>query len=531
MTSPREGPRPPTALAGAVRLGNALVALAAVLVGKAMIVSRLRRAPGGWRRTLGILLRSEATRFSVSAFGLQVPAAAAAVDEVAQVQRRTADELRRYLAAQPDAHFELKWHDVITVRRRRTAVDVVLLRFSAAGDLEAVTPQFADTNESAAMSGAGARVHQALIAAYNRTRHLPEVERPRALKRAVETSFEAESDAATAREMRAYAERLLSSCCLSFESVDITDPTCRFRPPEFHLRRTLGFGFLSVVMRFAPTARSVDVWMNAHHVGLDGVPLQELVSGLERAWGQGEPVLFPAPDRDQPFMDARVCSAPGERSVHEVLTFVDFSPVLALRQALNAKHAAAIGASITFGALIAWLLSLEPEFAGVRIASTVDVAASGGYERDVDVVPLRPADFATRHDPWDGFVAFAAEFNRLISLSRSRTSPLRRNMQTAGLLPPRVHSQAVYSNPSALDDTFGSLCVTIIRDAKVFVAPMTDLGLGHGFFAIGNTNLPTADGRRVTAVSIKGEAGTIARHHGVLQRIISRSLVLQGERV
>ena len=89
----------------------------------------------------------------------------------------------------------------------------------------------------------------------------------------------------------------------------------------------------------------------------------------------------------------------------------------------------------------------------------------------------------------------------------------------------------MYSNPSALDDTFGSLCVTIIRDAKVFVGPMTDLGLGHGFFAIGNTNLPTADGRRVTAVSIKGEAGTIARHHAVLQRIISRSLALQGERV
>jgi hypothetical protein len=101
-------------------------------------------------------------------------------------------------------------------------------------------------------------------------------------------------------------------------------------------------------------------------------------------------------------------------------------------------------------------------------------------------------------------------------------------MQTAGLLPARIHSQAVYSDPSGLDQTFGSLCVTIIRDARVFVAPMTDLGLGHGFFAIGNTNLPAPDGRRVTAVSIKGEAGSIAGYYGVLQRIIDRSLALQS---
>jgi hypothetical protein len=510
------------------RLGNTLVALASVLSGKAMIACRLRRPPEGWRRTLGILLRSEPTRFAVSAFGLRLPVDATAAADDAEARRRTADELRRYLAAQPYAHFGLEWHDVITVRHHRPVVDVALLQFSPGGDLEDVGPHFADDKASAAMSTARARVNQAAVSAYNRTRHLPEIERPPALKRDVEASIAGESDAA--RGMKAYAGRLLSACCLSFESGDVSDPARRFRPPEFHLRRPLGFGFLSVVMRPLPK-RAVDVWVSAHHVGLDGVPLQELVAGLERAWGQSEPAAFPAPDRDRPFMDARICSAPGERSVHEVLAFVDFSPVLALRAALNAKYAAAIGASITFGTLVAWLLNMEPEFTGVRIASTVDVAASGGYERDVDVVPLRPADFATDRGPWDGFVAFATEFNRLISLSRSRTSPLRRNMQTAGLLPPRVHSQAVYANPAALDDTFGSLCVTIIRDAKVFVAPMTDLGLGHGFFAIGSTNLPTADGRRVASVSIKGEAGTIARHHAALQRLISRSLALHSERV
>jgi hypothetical protein len=523
MTSARADQ--PTALAPVVRFGNSLVALASVLGGKAMIACRLRQAPEGWRRTLGILLRSEPTRFALSAFGLRLPDTSAGDEDV---RRRAADELRRYLAGQPDAYFALEWLDVITLRRRLTSVDVALLQFSADGGLAGVIPYF---DPSPAVTLQSARVNQALIASYNSTRHLPEVQRPRAIKRAIEASCALESDAATAAGMRRYAERLLTACCVSFESVDLSDPALRFRPPAFHLRRTLGFGVLSVVMRLAPTGRSVDVWMSAHHVGLDGVPLQELVAGLERAWGRNEPVMFPSPDRDRPFMGARTCSVPGERSVEEMLAFLDFSPVIALREMLNARHAAAVGAPITFGSVLAWLFSLEPEFAGLRIASTVDVASSGGYERDVDVVPLRPADFAGGGDPWNGIVPFATEFNRLIALSRTRTSPLRRNMQTAGLLPPQIHSQAVYANPAALDDTFGSLCITIIREASVFVAPMTDLGLGHGFFAIGSTSLPSADGGRVTAVSIKGEAGTVARNYAVLQRVIARSRAIQTQSV
>ena len=149
---------------------------------------------------------------------------------------------------------------------------------------------------------------------------------------------------------------------------------------------------------------------------------------------------------------------------------------------------------MTFGTLIAWLLSQEPEFAGVRIASTVDVAASSGYERDVDVVSLRAADFATGEGPWGGFIEYAREFNRLIAAARARTSPVRVGMQTAGLIPAWAHAAVVRANPASLDDAFGTLCVTIVREARVFIAPMTDLGLTHGFFAIGSARLPSAHG-------------------------------------
>ena len=98
------------------------------------------------------------------------------------------------------------------------------------------------------------------------------------------------------------------------------------------------------------------------------------------------------------------------------------------------------GGEVTVGTLIAWLLAQEPEFNGVRIASTVDVAASGGYERDVDVVSLRPADYASGDGPWVGFTEYAREFNRQVAAARARTSPVRVGMQTAGLLPAWAHA-------------------------------------------------------------------------------------------
>lgn len=41
-------------------------------------------------------------------------------------------------------------------------------------------------------------------------------------------------------------------------------------------------------------------------------------------------------------MEARRCSIPGERDVDEMLAFVDFSPVLALRDELNERYASTL---------------------------------------------------------------------------------------------------------------------------------------------------------------------------------------------
>lgn len=505
------------------RLVVTITATASVLAGKAMIALGLRRPPEGWRRTVGILLRSESTRFALSVFGLCVPQSDSAVRPGREPFRyRTAQALQAFLAREPDAHFALEWRRPITNRRPIPAVDLVVLQFGQDGRLEAIDPYLATSGSSPPASNARGRVHDAIVQAYNRTSQLPEIVRPGGLLDGVRAVLES----ADLRADEAYAERLLAASCLSFELIDPSDPAQRFRPPAFAARRALGFGYLSWVARTG-AADTVDLWVSAHHVGLDGVPLQDLLDRLERTWGAGDVVAFPPPARGRAFIDPHPCHAPGEREVDQLVTFVDLSPVFALREDLNARHARAIGGQVTFGTLIAWLISQDPEFAGVRIASTVDVPASSGYERDVDVVSLRAADYATGEGPWGGFVAYAREFNRLIAAARARTSPVRVGMQTAGMIPAWAHAAIVHANPASLDDAFGTLCVTIVREARVFMAPMTDLGLSHGFFAIGSARLPSAAGTLVTSVSVKGEAGRIAHYPAILQRVIERAAALR----
>ena len=515
--------------ASLVRFSANIAAVAFVLAGKAMIGMGFRRPPEGWRRTVGILLRSESTRFAMSAFSLRVPNARAGTGHADSLETGTAHALLAFLAKEPDAHFRLDWRRPVTLRRRIPIVDLVVLSFSAESTLESIEPYLASGSGDVPLPDVRAQVHHAIIQAYNETSRLPEVERPLKLADRVRSAVGVSVIGEGVKAAQAYARRVLGACCLSFERRDLTDPARRFCPPNFATRRTLGSGHLSCIARTNAERGSVDLWVSAHHVGLDGVPLQELLDRLERDWGVTESVAFPPAGPGQTFAGPHPCHAPGERPVDQLTTFVDLSPILALRQDLNARHAAEIGGHVTLGTLIAWLLSQEPEFAGVRIANTVDVAASFGYERDVDVVSIRPADYATEGQ-WGGFTTFAREFNSQIAGARTRTSPVRAGMQTAGLIPAWAHVAVVRANPASLDDAFGSLCVTIVRDARVFVAPMTDLGLGHGFFAIGSATLPSTDGTPVTSICIKGDAGRIAHYPAILQRMIERATRLSPTR-
>jgi hypothetical protein len=481
----------------------ALNALAAgfVLTGKVLVAVRLRRQPTGWRDAAGVVLRGEPSKFALSAFGLTVPGASGVPDFEAHVTR----QLAVFLQTEPEARYRLRHAQWITTRFAIEHVDLVVQHFNE-GSLERIEPILSPGNPDATDTADREKAHAAIVTAYNRTRQLPEAQRPIALL--------AELRGIAIGDAMPYTERLLGACCVSSEPLPAGDG--RFAPPEFRTRRCLGDGFLAFVVRTDPAQGMADVWARVHHIGSDGAPLQELVSRLERAWGS-TPIAFPEPGTVT--LGPRPCFLVGEREVYESLSFHDFAPLLALRKRLNARLANEVGGDITLACLLLWRLAREPEFAKTRFASTVDVPAGGACERDVDLVSLRPADYGSGEA---GLVQYARVFNRIVVECRGRVSPVRRAAQTAALLPAWLHRKLLDHSPVSVRDTFGDVCLSLVRDAKIVVGILADIGFSGGFIAIGSVGLPTVSGRAVGSVSVKGDRAATEAYPVVIRRVLER---------
>ncbi len=488
-----------------VGLGINLLALGCVLANKALIAARVRARPDGWRRVVGAGLRGEPAKFALSAFGLSVPGATVGAPAF---NADTARQLARFLETEPEARYRLRHGYRLTTRHATERVDLVVQHFDAAGALARVESILAPGTADATDPVTRDKVHAAVATAYNRTRHLPEAQRPARLRAAVR--------AETSGEAVRYAERVLGACCVSFEPPP-AEPHDRFAPPEFRARRCLGYGLLTFVLRPAPATGTADVWVLAHHAGTDGAPLQELVSRLERAW-PATPVAFPDPDTAT-VIGPRPCFVAGEREAYESVSFHDFAPLLDLRKRLNAKFAAEMEGDIPFACLLLWCLAREPEFAGTKFASTVDVPAAGGSERDADFVCLKPAAFGSDDA---GLVDYARAFNRLIAAARARSGPTREVCRFAEMMPAWVHRLWLERSPALVDETFGRVALSVLRDAKVFLGPLADLAFPGGLIAVGGVGLPTASGRTVGIVTVKGDRTAAAGYPAVFRRVLER---------
>ena len=114
-----------------------------------------------------------------------------------------------------------------------------------------------DDSHSVVLSSSERREVECLIVEeYNQTRQLPEFLRARALIGNVKKRWIGASKPVPVRsEGAAYGERILNSCCVSFE-VRTMDSFKRFEPPDFRIRRIIGAGFLlNVACRRAPSRR------------------------------------------------------------------------------------------------------------------------------------------------------------------------------------------------------------------------------------------------------------------------------------
>ncbi len=265
---------------------------------------------------------------------------------------------------------------------------------------------------------------------------------------------------------------------------------------------------LNLVVRISPRGFA-DLWVRVNHVGADGVPVQEMLTRLEKDWGVVDPPHFPAPEEFESHAIARP-----RADVHQAQCFIDFAPLLAWRKSANAG----LPAPMTVGAAILWNLARHPAFAQLHAGTTVEVEASGTYQRGVGVVVVRPADYFSRPQ---GLRDFVTGFNARLEATRTRQSPSCTTLDTLALLPAPIARTLLRH---ALDNTpaaFGSIALTMLKDAKVFGAPFAQRGHPHGFLAVGSLALPTRDGRRVGCITIKGPHDVVRRYPALLREALA----------
>jgi hypothetical protein len=137
----------------------------------------------------------------------------------------------------------------------------------------------------------------------------------------------------------------------------------------------------------------------------------------------------------------------------------------------------------------------------------------------VDFVCLAPNEFGKDET---GLVAYAQEFNRTLAVARERIGPFRDSCRNAELMPAWLYRQLLECSTTSLDARFGRVGLSVIRNAKVFLCPLSDFGFSGGLIGIGGVGLPTASGRTVGAVSVMGDHETASAYPAIIRRALAR---------
>lgn len=269
---------------------------------------------------------------------------------------------------------------------------------------------------------------------------------------------------------------------------------------------------MNIVCRLSASA-GVDVWMRINHVGADGAPMQEMLTRLEAAWESAAEVVYPTPEEFAPHESSR--ELPGRAGWAEAQAFVDFGPLLAWRKRANA----ALSEPMTVSAAMLWCLGREGPLAEVCCGTTVEVSAAGGLERGVGVVVVRPMDYpADVH----GLGRYVADFNRAMEETRRRESDGCRTLDAAARLPAGMAKALLGHALERTPRAFGRMALTVLKDARVFGAPLAETGHAHGFLAMGGIGLPAAGGRKVGCITVKGPEDVVKWYPGAIRAAMAR---------
>lgn len=465
----------------------------------------------GWRRVTGTFLRNEQSKFMLASFRLDYTNGFSKPENLNDAKSIIIERLSEFLRNTPATHWSLSWSLFKTKRTQLFFTDIVEAEFEENGQLKKLTPYFDKTRPTFSML-TDAMIQEALnkliiFFNYNQSRKKSDhLKAWMVLKKLLHWSKKAtEISHSGKQELQCLVRRILNASLIHFDIVKSINPDTlsmeRLRIPNTRLCKHPGFGLLNIKCRFIEDLSECDIWVQYHHVPVDGLPMQEIMQKLKTEFGEKGIIKYP------PL--STLISKPETfyfgNKLFRARIFVDFEKFIRFRKYLNATYYNQMNGPATVASLVIWGISQRKFFKNLKYLFPVDLKVFGDFpqERNLGILSIRPRKFFKKQHPFEGFLNYQHEFNRKLFLTRIGKSETYEFFELISMLHPSMSYIFNKLFPSTIGDAIGTSGVTILKDAEMFVSPSTDIQR-HGFIAIGKMDNLTEDGKTIGAVNICG---------------------------
>ena len=485
----------------------------------------------GWRKTAGIFLKGDISKFMLGVFRVTPYSDGAPAADMEEARARFLNRFGEFLRRHGELHWAIEQRTFRLHRKRLAETDLLEADFRADGTLENVRMTFDPRHPPALPEKDIQTILSLFVRVHNRLDSGDEPTRARKLYRIVKRRVLYLNLAGIGSRMEAVhvLRRVMNASCVSFKPLPAVGDedailAARMATPDSAVFRHPGWGLLNAFVRIHPNLNEADLWIQYHHVPVDGLAMQEVLSELKSEWGEAGGMCFPEPG--SPAAAVELQETP-RKGLYRARAFYRFDRLLEIRKRLNRDYAAQMRGPATIAGMILWGLAKSPDLHDVKMLFPVDVepgqAAEAGlppqrFERELSLVFIRPSDFMTHAEEMGGFLSFQREFNGRLKKTRYRCSETYEMLELLSMIHPLFYYYAKYLMPNAFQDVVGTFGLSVLRHAEVFIAPVTDLQI-RGFLAFGRMDMPCRGGGTAGCVSICGTREQIQAYLAALERI------------
>ncbi|MDD5699497.1 MAG: alpha/beta fold hydrolase [Victivallaceae bacterium] len=477
----------------------------------------------GWRKASGIFMRKEHAKFILASFRLTYAGKGKPPPDPEAAKELIINRLADFLLKHPATHWASEAGIFMNRRKKVFFTDLTEVRFSADGRILKLVPHFDTTRSTFTMLTAETmeKTLKQIVFYCNKTYNLRDPKRARKIykKLFLWVMFQRNLSMTGQHELRLFISRILNGAFIQFET--LTDNPKyflkeRLATPNTRYRRHPGFGLLNIICRFTPDLAESDLWFQYHHVPVDGMPMQEMLEELKAEWGSCGQIKYPALSSPAAEMELYDFG----HNIFRARIYLCFDEFLELRKKINEKYYSQMSGPATIASMLVWGLAQYKELRNRKFLFPVDTSLLVDYpqDRDISLVIIRPGKFFDLKHPLEGFLRYQREFNRRLFATRLGKSETYELLELYALIHPLFYYFASTIMPKAMAEAIGTAGLTILRNAEMFISPLTDVHF-NGFIAIGNMKMPTEDGSTASAISFCGSKEHIMQYIEAMQNL------------